>query len=66
MVLTQMHVASFEQLIKSTNSTSPCTRPYVFLLAFLETNSCPTLYSTFVSGNNIKGLRYSTFLGSPC
>ena len=39
-------VASIQQLIKGTNSTSPCTRPRVLLLAFLETNSCPTLYPT--------------------
>ena len=46
-------VVSFEQLIKGTNSTSPCTHPHVFLLAFLETKPCPTL-------ETIKGSRYST------
>ena len=40
------------ELIKGTNSTPPCTRPRVFLLTFLETNSCLTLYPTLVSGNN--------------
>ena len=31
-------VVSFEQLIKGTNSTSPCTRPRVFLLRFWKQN----------------------------
>ena len=48
------HVASFEQLIKGTNSTSPCTRPCVFLLAFLETNPCPTLYPTLCFWKQLK------------
>ena len=53
-------VASFEQLIKGTNSTSPCTRPRVFLLAFLETNPCPTLYPTYLLFlETIKGSTYS-------
>ena len=48
-------VASIQQLIEGTSS---CTLPRVFLLAFLETNPCQTLYPIFVS---IKGLRYCTF-----
>ena len=49
------HVVSFEQLIKSTNSTSPCTRPCVFLLAFLETNPCLTLYPTLCFWKQLRG-----------
>ena len=54
-------VASFQHLIKGTtcSCTSPCTRPRVFLLAFLETNPCPTLYST----ETINGSRYCMFPG---
>ena len=37
-------VALIQHLMKGTSSTLPCTRPHVFLLAFLETNPCPTLY----------------------
>ena len=46
------HVVSFKQLIRGSNCTSPYTRPRMFLLAFLETNPCPTLYPTLVSRNN--------------
>ena len=48
-------VASFEQLIKGTNSNMPCTRPRVFLLAFLETNPCPTLYPTLCFWKQLRG-----------
>ena len=48
-------VASFEQLINGTNSTSPCTRPRVFLLAFLETKPCPTLYPTLCFWKQLRG-----------
>ena len=48
----RFEVVSFEQLIRGSNCTSSCPRPRVFLLVFLETNPCPTLYPTFVSRNN--------------
>ena len=47
-----------------TNSTSPCTRPRMFLLAFLETNPWPTLYPYPLFLEKIKGSRYSTYPGS--
>ena len=48
----EVSVFSFQQLIKGTDSILPYTYPRVFLQAFLETNLCPTLYPTLVSGNN--------------
>ena len=48
-------VVSFKQLIKGTNSTSPCTRPRVFLLAFLETKPCPTLHPTLCFWKQLRG-----------
>ena len=36
-------------------STTPCTRPRVFLLAFLETNPCPTLYPTLCFWKQLRG-----------
>ena len=56
-------VVSFEQLIKGTNSTSPCTRPRVFLLAFLETNPCPTLYPTLCFWKQLRSRGILRFLG---
>ena len=58
-------VVLFKQLIKGTNITSPCTRPCVFLLAFLETNPCPTLYPIPLFLETIKESRYSTFPDPP-
>ena len=49
------YLVSFEQLIKGTNSTSPCTHPCVFLLVFLETNPCPTLYPTLCFWKQLRG-----------
>ena len=54
-VCSTVMVVLFEQLIKGTNSTSPCTRPRVFLLAFLETNPCPTLYPTLCFWKQLRG-----------
>ena len=51
----EYYLASFEQLIKATNSTSPCTHPCVFLLVFLETNPCPTLYPTLCFWKQLRG-----------
>ena len=50
-----LEVALFEQLIKGTNSTSPCTRLRMFLLVFLETNPCPTLYPTLCFWKQLRG-----------
>ena len=50
--LGSLHVVSFQQLIPGSKCTSPCTCPRMFLLTFLETNPCPTLYPTLVSRNN--------------
>jgi len=58
-------VASFEQLIEGTNSTSPCTRPRVFLLAFLETNPCPTLYPTLCFWKQLRGRGILRFQAPP-
>ena len=38
-----------------TNSTSPCTRPRMFLLVFLETNPWPTLYPTLCFWKQLRG-----------
>ena len=42
-------------LVRATNQGSPCTRPRVFLLAFLETNPCPTLYPTLCFWKQLRG-----------
>ena len=54
-------VASIQQLIKGTNCTSalnctsPCTLPHTFLLVFLETNLCTTLYPTLCFWKQLRG-----------
>ena len=68
-LLTCADVVSFKQLIKGTNSTSPCTRSRVFLLGFLGTNPCPTLYPTLCFWKQLRGwgiVRSQALLLSSC
>ena len=58
-VVYNQDVPSIQQLIKGTNCTSPCPLPCTFLLTFLETNPCPTLYPTYPKQLRGRGIAHS-------